>query len=203
MEFETQFVSPLSYSDILEAQNLIISGNMNSPCVKSKLSASLNVDLFFLLECFNETGSFKERGARCALLNLNENQRERGVIAASAGNHAMALAYQGNLIGISVKVVMPLTAPQNKILGCNRYNASVLQYGQNLSESKAYALELANLEGRHYVNGYDDLNVIAGAGTIGMCSSNFFRTIFIPCFHIISQINLESYILIPTFLNSV
>ena len=167
MAFDSTTTFPVSYSDILIAQKLILPGISHCPCVKSKLSKFLNVKLHFLLENFSETGSFKERGARCALLNLNEKQREKGVIAASAGNHAMALAYQGNLIGISVKVVMPLTAPPNKIIGCNKYNASVLQYGQNLSESKAYALELSKLEGRHYINGYDDPNVIAGAGTIG------------------------------------
>lgn len=166
-EFICTISNTLTIEDIYRAKERIGNELPTSPIIKSKLSSILGLELFYKQEYTNITGSFKERGARNAIMCLTDEAKERGIIAASAGNHAMALAYQGMLAGVSVKVVMPVNAPNTKILGCKRYNSSVLTYGQNLGDAKTYATSLAILERRTYINGYDDLNIIAGAGTIG------------------------------------
>src|SRR6202011_4590890 len=96
------------------------------------------------------TGSFKERGARNALAQLSADQKKRGVIAASAGNHAQALAYQGKLLGIPATVVMPQYAPLIKITNCERLSANVVLYGKDFAEAKAHAHQLAAEKGLAY-----------------------------------------------------
>lgn len=122
------------------------------------------------------TGSFKERGARNALellLNdpdpiIRENARKKGVIAASAGNHALALAYHGRQLGIPVTVIMPTTAPLTKVSKCRGFEANVVLHGSHIGEAKAEAQSNSIYEGMTYINGYDDPAIIAGAGTIGV-----------------------------------
>ena len=114
------------------------------------------------------TGSFKERGARNALLLLSSEQKERGVIAASAGNHALGLAYQGRLLGVPITVVMPRFAPITKVVNCQRLGAKVLLHGTNIAEARQRAEELVPKEGLTYINGYDDPAIIAGQGTLGL-----------------------------------
>src|SRR6202023_1363599 len=116
----------------------------------------------------HRTGSFKERGARNALAQLSADQKKRGVIAASAGNHAQALTYQGKLLGIPATVVMPEYAPLIKITNCQRLGANVVLHGQDFAEAKAHAHELAAEKGLAYIDGYDDPAIIAGQGTLGV-----------------------------------
>ncbi|RYY31738.1 pyridoxal-phosphate dependent enzyme, partial [archaeon] len=94
--------------------------------------------------------------------------RKRGVIAASAGNHALALAYHGQELGIPVTVVMPRIAPITKIQNCRELNANVMIQGAHIGEAKEYAMGLAERESLTYINGFDHPHVIAGAGTLGM-----------------------------------
>jgi len=138
-----------------------------TPCQKSLfLSQYLGIDCYLKKELFQQTGSFKERGALNRLLNLSDEQKKEGVVAASAGNHALALAYHGNALDIPVTVVMPVNAPLTKISRSKGFGATVITHGAHIGQSKEYAMEeYGHLE---YINGYDDADIIAGAGTIGL-----------------------------------
>jgi threonine dehydratase len=124
--------------------------------------------IFCKLEYLQRTGSFKERGARNALLQLSPEKKQRGVIAASAGNHALGLAYHAQLLGIPATVVMPRFAPLTKVSNCRRFGAQVLLEGATLAEAKARAEEMEVQKGFTYINGYDDPTIIAGQGTMGL-----------------------------------
>ena len=114
------------------------------------------------------TGSFKERGARNALVRLPEEQKRKGAITASAGNHALGLSYHGKLLKIPITVVMPKVAPLTKITNCQHLGARVILEGANIEEAKQFALGVGEQEGRIYINGYDHPDIIAGQGTIGL-----------------------------------
>jgi threonine dehydratase len=114
------------------------------------------------------TGSFKERGARNALACLTPAQRLRGVVAASAGNHALGLAWHGRELGVPVTVVMPRNAPRVKAGRCHTLGARVVLQGNTYDEASAYALALADDQGLAYVHPFDDLAVIAGQGTLAL-----------------------------------
>src|SRR5213592_1294878 len=126
------------------------------------------MEIFCKLDNLQRTGSFKERGARNALAQLSPEQQTRGGIAASAGNHAQALAYQGKLLGIPATVVMPKFAPLIKVNNCQMLGANVVLYGKDFGEAKARAHEIAKEEGLAYIDGYDDPAIIAGQGTMGL-----------------------------------
>ena len=126
------------------------------------------MEIFCKLDTLQRTGSFKERGARNALAQLSSDQQKRGVIAASAGNHAQALAYQGSLLGIPATVVMPKFAPLIKVSTCQQLGANVVLHGTDFGEAKAGAHELAKEKGLAYIDGYDDPAIIAGQGTMGL-----------------------------------
>ncbi|MDQ6912822.1 MAG: threonine ammonia-lyase, partial [Verrucomicrobiota bacterium] len=132
------------------------------------LSDLTGMQIFCKLDNLQRTGSFKERGARNALAQLPEEQQKRGVIAASAGNHAQALAYQGKLLGIPATVVMPKFAPLIKVSNCQKLGATVEMFGNDFGEAKTHAHELAKERGLAYIDGYDDPAIIAGQGTMGI-----------------------------------
>jgi threonine dehydratase len=140
-----------------------------SPCASSiPLSEITGMQIFCKLDNLQRTGSFKERGARNALIQLSPIQKKRGVIAASAGNHAQALAYQGRLLGIPATVVMPQYAPLIKVSNCQNLGANVILHGDDFGDAKAKADEIARQEGLAYIDGYDDPAIIAGQGTMGL-----------------------------------
>jgi threonine dehydratase len=132
------------------------------------LSEIAGCQVFCKLENLQRTGSFKERGARNALAQLAPDQQKRGVIAASAGNHAQALAYQGKLLGIPATVVMPKFAPLIKVNNCLKLGANVLLHGKDFGEARAHAHEIEKEKGLAYIDGYDDPAIIAGQGTLGL-----------------------------------
>ncbi len=139
-----------------------------TPCTDSiPLSEITGSRVSCKLDNFQRTGSFKERGARNALLRLPVAQRRKGVVAASAGNHALGLAYHGKLLGIPVTVVMPETAPLIKIATCQRLGATVILHGRDFSEARAEADRIA-ATGPTYIHGFDDPDIIAGQGTMGL-----------------------------------
>ena len=119
------------------------------------------------LENANKTHSFKIRGALNAILCLDEAAREKGIIAASSGNHAGALAYAAHLTGAAAQILMPKNTPQKKIDNVRRYGADAVVFGDNYDQAEAEALRRAALGGT-WVSPYNDANVIAGAGTIGL-----------------------------------
>lgn len=160
---------PLTIKDIEAARRRIAGGIVVTPCPESiPLSEITNCRIYCKLDNLQRTGSFKERGARNALMRLPEDRKARGVIAASAGNHALGLAYHGRLLGIRVTVVMPGYAPLIKIGTCRRLGATVLIHGRSFAEARARADELVEEKGLTYINGYDHPDVIAGQGTMGL-----------------------------------
>jgi threonine dehydratase len=159
----------VSFADILAARDRIAGGISVTPCPHSPaLSERYGCEIYCKLEFLHRTGSFKERGARNALLQLDDIQKKRGVIAASAGNHALALAAHGGLLGIPVTVVMPTYAPLVKQSNCQRLGASVVIHGASFGEAQAKADEIGAARGLTYIHGYDDPRIIAGQGTIGL-----------------------------------
>lgn len=160
---------PVNLSDIRAARRRIRSGVIRTPCPESiPLSEITGARIVCKLDNFQRTGSFKERGARNALLRLPKANRSRGVVAASAGNHALGLAYHGKLLGIPVTVVMPRFAPLIKITTCQRMGARVILHGDDFSEARAEADRLVAGEGLAYIHGFDDPDIIAGQGTLGL-----------------------------------
>lgn len=159
----------ITLADIRSARRRIADGVIVSPCPESiPLSEITGSRVFCKLDSFQRTGSFKERGARNALLRLALGSRKRGVIAASAGNHALGLAYHGRLLGIPVTVVMPDHAPLIKVSTCQRLGARVIVKGEDLARARARADELAARDGLAYIHGFDDPDVIAGQGTMAL-----------------------------------
>lgn len=162
-------MAAVTIDDIRASRQRIASGVAVTPCPYSpSLSEHYGCEIFCKFEFLQRTGSFKERGARNALLQLSGPQKERGVIAASAGNHALALAYHGRDLGIPVTVVMPTYAPLVKQTNCRRLNATVVLCGNSFGEAKTRADELACRQDLTYVHGYDDPAIIAGQGTLGL-----------------------------------
>jgi threonine dehydratase len=160
---------PITLDDIRAARQRIAGAVAISPCPESPaLSELTGSRVFCKLDSLQRTGSFKERGARNALLLLAGEQRQRGVVAASAGNHALALACHGRELGIPVTVVMPRFAPLIKVATCRRFGANVVLHGNDFAEAKSKADDLAAAGGLTYVHGYDDPAVIAGQGTLGL-----------------------------------
>jgi len=161
-------VGPVSLSDIRAARRRIAGGVIVTPCPESiPLSEITGARISCKLDNFQRTGSFKERGARNALLRLPAAARRAGVVAASAGNHALGLAYHGRLLGIPVTVVMPEFAPLIKITTCQRLGATVILHGFDFAEARAEADRLA-AAGLTYIHGFDDPDIIAGQGTLGL-----------------------------------
>lgn len=188
---------PVDYSDVSRARVAIQGGVRRTDCFKSYfLSELIGANVYMKPEFQQFTGSFKERGARNAILHLMREKGSslQGVIAASAGNHALALAYHGRELGVPVTVVMPKVAPLAKVDKCRvssayyrltqkyvpvlcfltrrrnsqKFDARIIIEGAHIGESKSYAETLVKKEGLTYVNGYDDPPIIAGAGTMGV-----------------------------------
>ncbi|ROT85656.1 hypothetical protein C7M84_009725 [Penaeus vannamei] len=131
---------------------------------RSSISSITDIEIYFKKEFNQFTGSFKERGARYTLLMLNESQRKKGVIAASAGNHALALSYHGQDLGIPVTVVMPLVAPIMKVQACRQYGANIIVKGSDIGECREIALKMAKEQDLLY----DHPHILAGQGTMGL-----------------------------------
>jgi threonine dehydratase len=159
----------VTFQDIEAARKRTAEAVYYSPSPPSiPLSEITGMKIFCKLDNLQRTGSFKERGARNALAQLSHDQQKRGVIAASAGNHAQALAYQGSLLGIPATVVMPKFAPLIKVSTCQQLGATVILHGEGFGEAKAHAHEIAAENALAYIDGYDDPAIIAGQGTMGL-----------------------------------
>ncbi len=120
------------------------------------------------MENLQTTGSFKIRGSLNKILNLTEEEKKKGVIAASAGNHAQGVAMSASLLGVNSKIVMPIAAPLIKVEATRNYGAEVVLHGRYFDEAFQKSKELADQEGRVFVHPYQDKHVIAGQGTIGI-----------------------------------
>ena len=166
----TETTTPaVNFDDVIAASARIRGGIYYSPCPASvPLSLITGCEIYCKLDYLQRTGSFKERGARNALLLLSSEQRQRGVIAASAGNHALGLAYHGKLLNIPVTVVMPTLAPIMKVATCQQLGAEVVLHGEGFADARRKADELAEQRSLTYIHGYDAPAVIAGQGTMGL-----------------------------------
>ena len=133
-----------------------------------ELSKMTGQNVFLKLDNLQRTGAFKERGALNRILLLNDSERRRGVIAASAGNHAQAVAYHATQRGIRSRIVMPLMTPLVKVSATMNFGAEVVLHGTNYDEACAEAVRLGDEEGLTFLHPFDDDAVIAGQGTIGL-----------------------------------
>jgi threonine dehydratase len=159
----------LTLSDIQAAATRIRPHLRRTPCVASEvLSERTGCDVFFKFENLHRTGSFKERGALNRLLQLSPDERARGVVAASAGNHGQAVAHHAARLGIVATVVMPRHAPIGKVAAARSRGARVILSGETFDEALDFALELAARENLVFVHAFDDEQVIAGQGTLGL-----------------------------------
>ena len=156
-------------ADIQRARALIAATVVHTPLVPAlALRDRVPAPLFLKLENLQRTGSFKDRGALNRLLALTTEERVRGVVTASAGNHAQAVAYHGARLGIPVQVVMPEHTPLIKVSNTRRFGADVRFHGATLDEAITEAKRLEREESRVLVHAFDDDRVIAGQGTIGL-----------------------------------
>lgn len=161
--------SAVDVAAIEAARARLVGAVAETPCAFSpRLSELTGSRCFLKLENRQLTGSFKERGAANLLLQLDAAERVRGVIAASAGNHGLAVAYHAGRLGIAATIVMPEWAPLIKVASAQRYRAQVILHGADFDEAHAHARAIA-AEGRMvFVHPFDDPRVIAGQGTLGL-----------------------------------
>jgi threonine dehydratase len=140
-----------------------------TPCAFSQtLSDLTGTRCFVKLENLQMTGSFKERGAANLLLQLSAAERARGVVAASAGNHGLAVAFHAARLGIPATIVMPVGAPLIKVTSARRYGAEVVLWGANFDEAYVRAREIETERNAVFVHPFDDGRVIVGQGTLGL-----------------------------------
>jgi threonine dehydratase len=159
----------MTLEDVVAARARLAGAIAVTPCAYSEtLSALTGSRVFVKLENLQMTGSFKERGAANLLLQLGAAERRRGVVAASAGNHGLAVALHAARLGISAVVVMPEWAPLGKVTAARRHGAEVVLHGQNYDEAYARAKEIQAQRDLVFVHPFDDPRVIAGQGTIGL-----------------------------------
>jgi len=154
---------------IRAAARAIAGGIVATPCHRSRtLSALCDAEVWVKFENLQFTASFKERGALNRLLALSPEERRRGVVAMSAGNHAQGVAYHAGRLGIPAKIVMPSFTPFVKVRHTRDFGAEVILFGETLEIAAARAQAIATEEDRTFVHPYDDDLVIAGQGTIGL-----------------------------------
>ncbi|HET7442245.1 MAG TPA: threonine ammonia-lyase [Terriglobales bacterium] len=159
----------IALSDVKAALGRIRESIYLSPCARSETFSRLTGNSIFLkLDNQQRTGAFKERGALNKLLTLSDEQRSRGVIAASAGNHAQGVAYHAGRHGIRAHIYMPLTTPLTKVSATRSYGADVILHGANYDEAYEEALLRSERDRLTLVHAFDDDAVIAGQGTLGL-----------------------------------
>lgn len=159
----------VAFSDVETAARRIAGRVARTPFVASRtLSEIVGADVWIKLENLQFTASFKERGAANRLLTLSPDEARRGVIAMSAGNHAQAVAFHAQQMGLSATIVMPKATPFTKVSRTRHHRARVLLEGDTLAEAAAFARDLAERENLVFVHPYDDLAVVAGQGTVAL-----------------------------------
>jgi len=159
----------VTLDDVRAARQRIQDQIYLSPCTRSEtLSRLSGCTAFLKLENLQMTGAYKERGALNKLLTLTDEERRRGLIAASAGNHAQAVAYHAGRLGVSATILMPEGTPLIKVANTRSYGARVLLHGSSYEEAYAEARRLEQVDGLTFIHPFDDPAVIAGQGTMGL-----------------------------------
>lgn len=167
-----------------EAAEKVKEVTLNTNLVYSEFfSAQTGNKVYLKPENMQYTGAYKVRGAYYKISTLSEEEREKGLITASAGNHAQGVAYAAKIYGIQATVVMPTTTPLMKVNRTKSYGADVILYGDVYDEACAYAMKLAEEKGYTFVHPFDDLDVATGQGSIAM--------------EIIKELPTVDYILVP------
>jgi threonine dehydratase len=162
-------LEPPTIDDIRAAAQRIDGAVIRTPMLVSRtLSEIVEAEVWLKFENLQFTSAYKERGALNKLLQLSEEERQRGVIAASAGNHAQAVAYHARRLGIPATIVMPSTTPTVKVTQTEGHGAQVILYGDMYDDAYGRARELALENGYCFVHPFDDPRIIAGAGTVAL-----------------------------------
>ena len=162
-------LEPPTIDDIRAAARRIEAAVVRTPMLNSKtLSEIIGAEVWLKFENLQFTAAYKERGALNKLLQLSEEERARGVIAASAGNHAQAVAYHAKRLGIPATIVMPKPTPSVKVSQTEGHGANVVLFGAMFDDAHAKARELALEKGFVFVHPFDDPQIIAGAGTVAI-----------------------------------
>ncbi|MCH5477160.1 bifunctional threonine ammonia-lyase/L-serine ammonia-lyase TdcB [Bacillus cereus] len=162
-------ILPLNIENIKKAQKILDGNARKTPLVKSfYLTSKTGGEIYLKLENMQLTGSFKFRGAFNKISQLTNEEKERGVIACSAGNHAQGVALSSHLLKIKSKIVMPTSAPQAKVDATRGYGSEVILYGDTFDDAKGKCEEIIKETGETYLHPYDDVEVMAGQGTIGL-----------------------------------
>jgi threonine dehydratase len=159
----------VAFEDIEAAARTLAGQVVGTPCLRSeRLSELLGCDITLKFETFQHSSSFKDRGAYVKLASLSEEERARGVIAMSAGNHAQGVAYHATRLGIPATIVMPKLTPFVKVEKTTQFGARVLLEGDSVDEAADYAQRLAAERNLTFIHPYDDPLIIAGQGTTGL-----------------------------------
>ena len=159
----------ITLADVVTARERLRGAVYYTPCAHSEMLSGLTGQQIYLkLENLQMTGAFKERGALNRIATLTPEQAARGVVAASAGNHAQGVAYHATRRGIRSLIVMPLATPLVKVTATRGFGAEVVLYGANYDEACEEALRLCAAEGMTFIHPFDDPVVMAGQGTIGL-----------------------------------
>ena len=162
-------MQPPTIEDIRAAAERIRGAVVRTPMLMSRtLSQLIGAEVWLKFENLQFTSAYKERGALNKLLQLSEEERARGVIAASAGNHSQAVAYHAKRLGIPATIVMPASTPTVKVTQTESHGATVVLHGDMFDDAYAKARELALEKGYVFVHPFDDPQIIAGAGTVGI-----------------------------------
>ena len=162
-------MQPPTIDDIRAATKRIDGAVIRTPMLVSRtLSEIIGAEVWLKFENLQFTAAYKERGALNKLLQLTSGERARGVIAASAGNHAQAVAYHAKRLSIPATIVMPATTPTVKVTQTEGHGAHVVLYGDMFDDAYAKARELALEKGYVFVHPFDDPQIIAGAGTVAL-----------------------------------
>ncbi|MEX0342476.1 MAG: threonine ammonia-lyase [Erythrobacter sp.] len=165
----TKATELLTLDDVRAAAARIKGAVVETPMLRSQtLSEISGADIWLKFENHQFTAAYKERGALNALLHLNEEQKARGVIAASAGNHSQGLSYHGRRLGVPVTIVMPQTTPSVKVMQTESVGGNVELHGETFDEAYAHARELEKQRGLTFVHPFDDPLVAAGQGTVAL-----------------------------------
>ncbi len=159
----------VTFADIHAARIALRDVLITTPVLPDeRLSQQLNARVFLKAECTQRGGSFKVRGAFNKIRQLSEDERMRGVIAHSAGNHAQGVALAAQIFAVKATIVMPERAPLTKVTATRRYGAEVVLHGATFDDAGAHAKELQAEHGYTYVHAFNDEQVIAGQGTLGL-----------------------------------
>ncbi len=168
-EAQVEDVSAPSIQDVWRAQDVVRPHVYHTPLLHSRtLSAMTGATVYLKAENLQRAGSYKVRGATYKLSRLTDEERARGVIAASAGNHAQGVAIAARALGISCMIVMPATAPLAKITATESYGAKVILAGATYNDAYERACQIQAETGTIYIHAFDDPDIIAGQGTVGL-----------------------------------